>query len=153
MLNYFGRKQDLTCIQVRILYEYLVSFYIKLFIDKMYNLTRIDIKKLSDNDDYICLLAQCTNIIRSGIRKYARLRTSITQLSCTKVELNNRNRKEYECQLPIGPYEQCPTFSYLHNVKHKTCKQILKSSSKTNPLYSIGARFLMRNSIQPKKYS
>ena len=50
MLNYFGRKQDLTCIQVRILYEYLVSFYIKLFIDKMYNLTRIDIKKLSDND-------------------------------------------------------------------------------------------------------
>ena len=48
MLNYFGRKQDLTCIQVRILYEYLVSFYIKLFIDKMYNLTRIDIKKLSD---------------------------------------------------------------------------------------------------------
>ena len=95
---------------------------------------------LDENNEYICLLAQCTNIIRAGIKKYARLRTSITSKLCSKSKLNNDNHKKYNCNLPIGPYDQCPSFTYLHNKQGKTCKHILKSSELPNKLVSFIAR-------------
>lgn len=142
MIKYFGNKKDLTCSHVRITYKNMVSFFINLFLAKMYEITINDTNLLSDNDDYICLLAQCVNIIRAGIKKYMRLRTAVTQSFCSKERLNKRNHDKYKCQLPIGPYEHCPTFSYLHNVKHKTCRNIIKSSTKTNILTNIGAKLL-----------
>lgn len=150
MIKYFGNKKDLTCSHVRITYKNMISFFVYLFLAKMYELTNIDTNVLSDNDDYMCLLAQCVNIIRVGIKKYMRLRTAVTQKICSKERLNKRNRKTYGCQLPIGPYNQCPTFSRLHNINRKTCKNIIQSSTKTNLFTNIAANFLKGFHVKTK---
>lgn len=150
MIKYFGNKKDLTCSHVRITYKNMVSFFINLFLAKMYELTNININILYDNDAYICLLAQCVNIIRAGIKKYMRLRTADTQNICSKDRLNKHDRKTYGCALPIGPYDQCPTFSYLHNIKNKTCKNIIQSSTKTNSFANIGAKLLKGFHVKTK---
>ncbi len=128
----------------------MILFFVNTFLAKMYENTNINTNLLSDSDDYICLLAQCVNIIRAGIKKYMRLRTAVTQTICSKERLNKRNRKTYGCKLPIGPYEQCPTFSYLHNVNHKTCRNIIQSSTKTNLFTNIGAKFLKGFRVKSK---
>lgn len=145
MVKYFGNKQDLSCKEVRELYQNLISYFITLFILKISEITKIDITTLDDNDEYICLLAQCTNIIRAGIKKYSRLRTStsyVTSKICSKSKLNIDDANTYNCKLPIGPYDQCPSFNYLHAKKGKTCKHILKSSETPNKFVSLAAKAL-----------
>ena len=142
MVKYFGNKKDLNCTKTRFIYEKLISYYINLFILKMFECTNININVIDQNDKYVCLLAQCTNIIRAGIKKYARLRTSLSQTECSKDKLNKSNHTKYNCNLPIGPYDQCPSFEHLHRVRGKTCKQIIKSSKSPSILVSLAARSL-----------
>jgi hypothetical protein len=110
----------------------------------------IDITTLNEVDEISCLIAKGLSIIRSGVRKYSRVRTAKNQLLCTKESLNINNSKRYGCNLPITDYEQCPTFEYLRTTKKKSCKNIIVSSQKTNPIYTFLAKrikFTGKNSI------
>jgi hypothetical protein len=147
MVKYFGNMRDLNCKQTRDLYKFLIVYFTNLFLGRMKIMTNIDVMKIDDeNDPYVCFIAECMNIIRASVKKYVRLRTSASQpKKCQREELENRNRKKYECAVPMREYEYCPSFHYLKQ-KGKTCKNILESSMTTNEKYNIFAE-LFKSSI------
>lgn len=138
MLEYYGNKNNLTGVQTRNLYKYLLDYYFKLFLSRMNELTNINVLNIDNEDDtYTCFIAKCMNIIRGSIKKYVRLRTSSTQpYWCKKKYLENRNSKKYGCPIPVKEYEYCPSFAILKQ-RGKTCKQILHSSMRTNDIYTM----------------
>jgi hypothetical protein len=162
MIKYYGSMMNLNCNETRLMYKNMNNYFLNLFLKCATENLNIDINQVDDNNDNICLIAECLNIIRSGIKKYSRLRTATNQILCTKESLNDRNSKTYDCELPIGNYEQCPTFEYLRVKRGKSCKNIVTSSKKTNPIFSFLAKRLKyrgrnnktrNHSVKPTKYS
>ena len=91
---------------------------------------------VDENDERLCVIAQCLNIIRASIKKYIRLRTSDSMpYHCKKNALEKRNKTEYGCPVPMKEFEYCPSFEYLKK-KGKTCKQIITKSMDTNNMYT-----------------
>lgn len=138
MLKYFGNKNNLNCKETRHVYKNLIDYFLNLFLYKMNKITNININNKDDNNPYICLIAECLNIIRASIKKYIRLRTSDTQVYyCKKEHLEKRDKKEYGCSIPVKEFEYCPSFKYLREEKKKTCKNILYKSLSTNDMYTL----------------
>ncbi len=136
MVKYFGNMRDLNCIQTRDLYKFLLDYFLNLFLNKMKLHTKIDVMMIDDeNDPYVCFIAECMNIIRASIKKYVRLRTSKSQpFWCQRKELEKRNRKKYNCAVPMREYEYCPSFHSLKR-KGRTCKRIIETSMNSNEDY------------------
>ncbi len=142
MIKYFGSKSNLNCNETRIIYNNMIEYFITLLLDRLYNITNIDINNISnENNNYICIIAECTNIIRSSIKKYSRLRTHKNEIFCSKNKLEKRNSIKYNCNYPILNTNYCPSFKYLIN-KGKTCKAILESSQRSSNGYSIASKFI-----------
>lgn len=139
MLKYFGNKNDLDGKETRDIYKNLIDYFINLFLYKIEIITNIKVDNIDDNDNpYICLVAECLNIIRASIKKYVRLRTSDTQIYfCKKNYLEKRNRDDYKCSVPVKEFEYCPSFKYLREEKKKTCREIIKSALSPNNLYNF----------------
>jgi hypothetical protein len=138
MLKYFGNKSNLNGKETRNVYKELVEYFLNLFLYKIQKIMNINIDNIVDkNDDRLCVIAQCLNIIRASIKKYIRLRTSDSMpYQCKKNALERRNRNEYRCSVPMKEFEYCPSFEYLKK-KGKTCKQIITKSMDTNDMYTF----------------
>ena len=137
MLQYFGNKSNLNGKETRNVYKELVEYFLNLFLYKIQKIMNINIDDIVDkNDDRLCVIAQCLNIIRASIKKYIRLRTSDSMpYHCKKNALEKRNKTEYGCPVPMKEFEYCPSFEYLKK-KGKTCKQIITKSMDTNNMYT-----------------
>lgn len=137
MLQYFGNKSNLNGKETRNVYKELVEYFLNLFLYKIQKIMNINIDDIVDeNDERLCVIAQCLNIIRASIKKYIRLRTSDSMpYHCKKNALEKRNKIEYGCPVPMKEFEYCPSFEYLKK-KGKTCKQIITKSMDTNNMYT-----------------
>ena len=145
MAKYFGSNYNLNCNKARLLYNNMVTYFISLFLDKVYRITRININSITNNNDnYICKIAECSSIIRASIKKYIRNRTDKRETQCSKDYLEKRNKTKYKCKYPMPNNEYCPSFSILKNKNGKTCKNILYHTNKTNPLFTIGSKIFRR---------
>jgi hypothetical protein len=138
MLQYFGNKRNLNGKHTRNVYKELVEYFLNIFLYKIQKIMNINIDNIVDeNDDRLCVIAQCLNIMRASIKKYIRLRTSSSMpYYCKKNALERRNRDEYGCPVPMKEFEYCPSFEYLKN-KGKTCKYIIKKSMSTSDMYTL----------------
>ena len=88
MITYFGSSSNLNCNQTRQLYNSMVHYYINLFLYKMESITQININEITNiNNHYLCIVSECTSIIRSSIKKYVRNRTSKNEINCSKNKL------------------------------------------------------------------
>ena len=66
MSVYFGSRSDLTCETTRILYKSMIYYFTNLFEIKMYDINHININTLDKNDEYLCMIAECSSIIRAS---------------------------------------------------------------------------------------
>lgn len=135
MSIYFGSRADLTCENTRVLYKSMVDYFINLFEMKMYDINHINTDTLDINNEYVCLIAECTNIIRGSIKKYTRNRTALNQIHCSKNLLEQRNYRRHKCPYPINDDTLCPSFKSLH--KTYTCKEILYKAKHPNETFDI----------------
>jgi len=149
MSIYFGSRADLSCSNGRILYKNMVDYYINLFEMKMYDINNINTKTLDINNEYLCTIAECANIIRSSIKKYIRNRTALNQTKCSKELLEKRNKEKYTCPYPINDDTLCPSFNYVKN-KYKSCKEILYKAKHPSKKMSILANLSKYIPIKPR---
>jgi hypothetical protein len=120
----------------------MVTYFINLLLYKLYILTHIDVNSISNqNNNYMCLVAECSNIIRASIKKYVRLRTNKNQTLCSKNYLEKRNSIKYKCNYPLKNNNICPSFSILRK-KGKSCKNIIQSSKKSSNKYNFMSTFI-----------
>jgi hypothetical protein len=142
MLQYFGNTSNLNGEQTRDVYKALIEYFLNLFLYKIQKIMNINIDNIVDeNDERLCVIAQCVNIIRASIKKYIRLRTSDSMpYQCKKNALERRNKEKYGCPDPMKEFEYCPSFEYLKS-KGKKCKQIIKKSMDTNDMYTFFSKW------------
>ena len=104
----------------------------------MYDINHINTDTLDTNNEYLCLIAECANIIRNSIKKYIRNRTALNQSQCSKNSLEKRNHDKYKCPYPINDNTLCPSFKYSYN-KYKSCSTVLKKAKEPNEEISMWA--------------
>lgn len=140
MLKYFGSNANLSCKAVRILYEHLINYFIPLMIKKFLEIKQLNISTINENDPTLCILAECCSLIRSLIKKYVRNRTRIDLNICSKKYLEKINIKDYGCD---ATDEFCPSFNLLRTKRHKSCKQIMQSSTSPNEKFTQLSKLLI----------
>ena len=115
---------------------------------KMYNINNINTNTLDTNNEYLCLIAECANIIRGSIKKYTRHRTALNQIHCSKNLLEQRNHRIHKCPYPINDNTLCPQFNSLH--RKYTCKEILHKAKYPNKYINILANLTKYIPIIPR---
>ncbi len=66
---------------------------------------------------------------------------------CKRTYLEKRNKDKYKCSVPVKNNEYCPSFEYYMK-KGNTCKNIIKSSMRTNEDFDLASELCILPKIK-----